>query len=76
MVQCCGHFGGRVITPDEAVEIPVNIPLRISIEPAPPRESEVVDWMRLLELAKGCTIEGPAIWRSGTTIMLTGSSVE
>ena len=60
MVQFSGRFDGRVITPDEPVEIPVNTPLRISIEPAPTPGSDVVDWTRLLDLAKACAIEGPA----------------
>src|SRR3990172_1673230 len=33
MIQFSGHFDGRVLTPDEQVEIPVNTPLQISIEP-------------------------------------------
>jgi hypothetical protein len=60
MVQFNGHLDGRVITPDEPVEIPVNTPLRISIESAPARESEAVDWTRLVHLANKCAIEGPA----------------
>jgi hypothetical protein len=60
MVQFSGHFDGRVITPDERVEIPVNTPLRISIEAAPAEMREVVDWTRLVNLAKQCAIEGPA----------------
>lgn len=35
MVQFSSHFDGRVIMPDEPVEIPVNAPLHISVEPAP-----------------------------------------
>ena len=34
MVQFNDHFDGRAITPDELVDIPVNVPLRITIEPA------------------------------------------
>ncbi len=60
MVQFSGHFDGRVITPDEPVEIPVNTPLRISIEPAQAEPSAVVDWTRLLELASECAVKGPA----------------
>jgi len=59
MVQFNGHFDGRVITLDESVEIPVNIPLRVTIEPAPAGESHPVDWKRLLDLANECAIEGP-----------------
>lgn len=60
MVQFSGHFDGRVITPDEPVEIPVNTPLRISIEAAPTQASEDVNWARLLDLASECAVEGPA----------------
>jgi hypothetical protein len=60
MIQFSGHFDGRVITPDESVEIPVNTPLRISIEPVPTTNADVVDWTRLLDLAAQCAIEGPA----------------
>jgi hypothetical protein len=60
MVQFSGHFDGKVITPDEPVEIPLNTPLRISIEAVPVGESSVVDWTRLLELASECAVEGPA----------------
>lgn len=60
MVQFNGHFDGRVITPDEPVEIPVNTPLRVSIEAAPIEESTAVDWTRLLELASECAVQGPA----------------
>ncbi len=60
MVQFSGHYDGKVITPDESVEIPVNIPLRVTIEPAREPESKAVNWERLLELARDCAIEGPA----------------
>jgi len=59
MVQFSGHFDGRVITPDEQVEIPVNIPLRVTIEPAVEREPHLVDWQRLLDLANECAVRGP-----------------
>lgn len=60
MVQFTGHFDGRVIMPDERVEIPVNTPLRVTIEPATGNELHPVDWQRLLDLASGCEIQGPA----------------
>lgn len=59
MVQFNAHFDGRVITPDEQVEIPLNIPLRVTIEPAPAPNSQVVEWTRLLDLANECAVEGP-----------------
>jgi hypothetical protein len=59
MVRFNGHYDGRVITPDEHVDIPVNIPLRITIEPAQQSESGYIDWKQLLDLAQQCSIEGP-----------------
>jgi len=59
MVQFTGHFDGNVIKPDERVEIPVNTPLRVTIEPAVKEETPEVQWNRLLELAEQCAIEGP-----------------
>ena len=60
MVHFSGQFDGRVITPDEQVEIPINTPLRISIEPVSEHESQPVEWTRLLDLADQCAIQGPA----------------
>ena len=59
MVEFTAHFDGHVITPDERVEIPTNIPLRVIIEPAVQNPSRTVDWQNLLDLAKECQIEGP-----------------
>jgi hypothetical protein len=59
MIQFNGHFDGRVITPDERVEIPLNTPLRIAIEAAPTDQVQPVEWKRLLDLAADCAIEGP-----------------
>jgi hypothetical protein len=59
MVRFNGHFDGKVILPDEHVEIPVNIPLQVTIEPANTHKSQAVDWKRLLDLANQCAIEGP-----------------
>jgi hypothetical protein len=59
LVQFNGHFDGKVITPDENVVIPVNVPLRVTIEPAREQGSGHVDWKRLLDLANDCAIEGP-----------------
>jgi hypothetical protein len=60
MVQFNGHFDGRVITPDEHVEIPVNIPLRVTIEPASKSGSTGAGWQQLIDLAQNCAVEGPA----------------
>lgn len=59
MVQFSGHFDGNVIRPDEQVEIPVNIPLRVTIEPVDVEKESTVNWQTLLDLAKKCAIEGP-----------------
>ncbi len=60
MLQFTGHFNGQSITPDEQVEIPLNVPLRVTIEPAPVESPSNVDWKFLLELAADCAIEGPS----------------
>jgi hypothetical protein len=61
MVEFTAHFDGNVITPDDHVEIPVNVPLRVIIEPADQPRRRGVDWNRLLELAVECEIEGPEV---------------
>ena len=50
MVQFNGHFDGKVITPDERVEIPVNTPLRVTIEPA---RNPDADWHAFVETSYG-----------------------
>jgi hypothetical protein len=60
MIEFSAHFDGKVITPDERVDIPVNTPLRVSIEPAMAGESHPVVWGRLLDLAEECAVDGPA----------------
>jgi hypothetical protein len=59
MVQFTGHFDGKVITPDEHVEIPVDTPLRVTIEPAAKQPSPGVEWDQLLKLAQQCSVDGP-----------------
>jgi hypothetical protein len=59
MVQFSGHFDGSVITPDEQVEIPKNVPLRVTIEPVASSNSMDVDWSQLTDIASECAIEGP-----------------
>jgi hypothetical protein len=60
MVEFTAHFDGHVITPDERVEIPKNVPLRVTIERADQPQVHEVDWKRLLDLARDCQIDGPA----------------
>jgi len=59
MVQFNGHYDGSAITPDEHVEIPVNVPLRITVEPVPVEQAPPVDWQRRLDLASACAVDGP-----------------
>ncbi len=59
MVSFTGHFDGKVIKPDEAVEIPVNTPLRVTIETTARQEANGVQWDSILRLARECAIEGP-----------------
>ena len=59
MVEFTGRYDGNVITPDERVEIPMNIPLRVTIEPTTEKQAQQVNWQRLLDLANECTVEGP-----------------
>jgi hypothetical protein len=59
MVQFNGHFDGHVITPDEQVEIPANIPLRVFIEPLAKSDGGEVQWSDLIDVAAQCAIDGP-----------------
>jgi hypothetical protein len=59
VIQFNGHFDGHVITPDERVEIPLNTPLRVTIETAAGTGPQPVEWTRLLDLAAECAVEGP-----------------
>jgi hypothetical protein len=59
MVQFHGHFDGNVITPDEQVEIPANVPLRVFIEPVAVSGESEVKWSDLINIATQCAIEGP-----------------
>lgn len=59
MVQFNGHFDGHVITPDEQVEIPANVPLRVFIEPVATGNESEVNWPNLIALANECAIDGP-----------------
>jgi hypothetical protein len=59
MVQFNGHFDGHVITPDEQVEIPANVPLRVFIEPLAKGDVGEVQWSDLINLAAQCEIDGP-----------------
>ncbi len=50
MVEFIGHFDGKVIAPDERVQIPVGTPLRVTVEPRC-RDSE--DWHAFVERTYG-----------------------
>ena len=59
MVQFNAHFDGQSIMPDETVNIPVNVPLRVTIESLQSERPSEVDWQRLLALASECAVDGP-----------------
>jgi hypothetical protein len=59
MIKFTAYFDGNVIRPDERVEIPTNVPLRVTIEPVSHQQMQNVDWKRLLDLARECQIDGP-----------------
>ncbi len=59
------HFDGRVIVPDEPVDMPVNLPLEVRLESlapeaAPGSRDGVSERLRALARAKGC-VRGPTI---------------
>lgn len=59
MVEFTAYFDGNVITPDERVDLPVNVPLRVTIQSAEQAHRRNVDWQELLAIAAECQIEGP-----------------
>lgn len=58
VIRFNGKYNGKVITPQEDVTIPVDVPLRITVEPEDDAENGV--WQRLLRLADDCSVPGPA----------------
>ncbi len=59
------HFDGRVIVPDEPVDLPVNRPLEVRLESLAPESSAtpgngVAERLRSLARARGC-VRGPTI---------------
>lgn len=56
------HFDGKVLVPDEPVDLPVNEPLQlvVSSENGSGRPSNIEDRLRALEAATG-TISAPPI---------------
>lgn len=60
MIQFNGHFDGKVITPDEPVNLPVGTPLRVTIDPASNDPPHADLWRRLAALAEECAVDGPA----------------
>jgi hypothetical protein len=61
------HFDGKVIVPDEPVDLPINQPLEISLRPsteAPektPDRPTVEERLKRLQRAMGSIKEGPVI---------------
>jgi hypothetical protein len=59
------HFDGKVIVPDEAVDLPVDQPLRVELSPLsvgqePPGNGLVQDRLRRLARVTGC-LSGPSV---------------
>ena len=50
MLEFSGHFDGKVITPDERVQIPVGTPLRVTVEP---KRTRPEDWHAFVERTYG-----------------------
>lgn len=53
------HYDGKVIVPDEPVDLPVNHPLEVSLTPlagaaVPPQHDGVTERLRRLAQATGC----------------------
>lgn len=56
MTTLTAHFDGKVLIPDRPVELPVNQPLRVHVEPAgEPQEKPL---QRLAALAKRFPVTG------------------
>jgi hypothetical protein len=64
IVRIRAHFDGKVIVPDEPVELPVDEPLEAELRTvassARPSQAVIEERLRRLEMATG-TIEGPEI---------------
>lgn len=59
------HFDGKVIVPDETVDLPVNSPLEVSLSPVPGNGAQAGDQairerLRRLARATGC-LSAPSI---------------
>ncbi len=58
------HFDGTVIVPDEPVDLPVDLPLRVELTAAPPDRkgadrTAIEDRLRRLAKATGCLSAPP-----------------
>lgn len=51
MIRFNGHFNGEVITPDQPVDLPVGVPLRITVEGQKTTPDALVDGAPLAALA-------------------------
>ena len=50
MTTINAHYDGKVLVPDEPVQLPVNQPLRVSVEPVPDdQEPPLMKLVRVLE---------------------------
>ena len=77
MVQFNGHFDGKVIKPDELVEIPIDTPLRVTIEPAIKQEARGSNGTVYSNWPSNAPLRVPRILRCCTITMLIdcGSSL-
>jgi hypothetical protein len=58
MTMLTAHFDGKVLIPDEPVDLPVNCPLKVRVEPV--RNATAMDkpLQRLVELARRFPVTG------------------
>ena len=55
------HFDGRVLVPDEPVNLPVNCPLQVQVEPVKGPAKAEKPLLKLLEVARKFPVpHGPA----------------
>lgn len=54
------HFDGKVLVPDEPVDLPVNCALEVEVKPAQPEAAEAKPLLKLVELARRFPVtDGP-----------------
>lgn len=53
MVSIRAHFDGKVLVPDEPVNLPANEPVRLIVMPASPGDRPLMELVRLAEALPG-----------------------